>query len=84
MTNVLTLLAKSVLIPLGLTVVPLVTDAAIEKKIYGLGITALINSNEETADIMKKVKSLEKFSFLIEGVYKIIENEAKEQKKCIF
>ena len=47
---------------------------------YGPGVTALINSNKQTADIMK---SLEKFCLLIEKVSKAIENEAKEQKRCI-
>ena len=37
--NVLKSLSKSVLIPLGLTTVALVTDAAIPKKIFGSGTT---------------------------------------------
>ena len=49
-------LAKSVLIPLGLSAGMSATDAAIQKKIYGSGTTALINSNEEMEDIMKIVK----------------------------
>ena len=48
MKTVLTPLAKSVLIPLGLTAAASATDAAIQKKIYGSGITAVITSNEET------------------------------------
>ena len=42
MKNVLTPLDKSILIPLGLTTAALATDAAIQKKIYGLVTTALI------------------------------------------
>ena len=57
--NVLKPLAKSVLIPLGLTAAALATDAAIHKKIFGSGMTTLIISNEEMKDIMKIVKSLE-------------------------
>ena len=48
MKTVLTPLAKSVLIPLGLTAAASATDASIQKKIYGSGITAVITSNEET------------------------------------
>ena len=53
MKNVLKPLAKSVLIPLGLTAAASATDAAIQKEIYGLGMTTLIISNEEINDIKK-------------------------------
>ena len=43
MRNVLTSLAKSVLLPLGSTAVASTTDAAIKKKIFGSGVTALNN-----------------------------------------
>ena len=43
-------------------------------------MTTLIIPNEETNDIMKIVKSLEKVTFLIKGVSETIESEAKEQK----
>ena len=56
--NVLKLLAKSALIPLRLTAVPLATDVAVQKKIYESGATILIISNEEIEDIMKIVKFL--------------------------
>ena len=65
MKIVLTPLAKSVLAPLGLSAASLATDAAIQKKIFGSGTTALIISNEEMDDIMKIVKSLEESSLLI-------------------
>ena len=78
--NVLKPLAKSVLIPLGLTAVASATDAAIHKKMFGSGMATLITSNEEMNDIMKIVKSLEASGLLIKGVSETIKNEAKEQK----
>ena len=57
--NVLKPLAKSVLIPLGLTTAAAsVTDAVIHKKMFGSGNRTLIMSNEEMNDIIKIVKSL--------------------------
>ena len=44
--NVLKPLAKSVLIPLGLTATASATDAAIPNKLFGSGFTTLIISNE--------------------------------------
>ena len=73
-------LAKSVLIPLGLTV--------IHKNMFRSGrpsdldsrVTILIISNEEMNEIIKIVKSLEESGLLIERVSETIRNEAKEQK----
>ena len=45
MKNLLKPLAKSVLIPLGLTVVASATVAVIQKNIFGSGITTWISSN---------------------------------------
>ena len=73
-------LAKSVLVPLGLTAAPSATDAAIHKKMFGSGMTALMISNEEMNDIIKIVKSLEESGLLIKGVSETIRNETKEQK----
>ena len=70
--NVLKALAKSVLIPLGLTVAVSVTDAAIHKKTFGSGFTTLIISNEEMNDITKIVKSHEESGLLIKDVSKRI------------
>ena len=79
--NVLKPLAKSVLIPLGLTVAASATDAAIHKEMFGSGTTTLLFSNEDLNDIMKIVKSLEESGLLIiKSVSKTIQNEAKEQK----
>ena len=58
MKNALIPLAKSVLIPLGLTAAETATDATIQKKIYGSDMTAMTVSNKEMKD-MKIVKSLE-------------------------
>ena len=55
--NVLKPLAKSVLIPLGLTAAASATDADIHKTMFGSGNATLIISNEEM-NIMKIVKSI--------------------------
>ena len=74
-------LAKSALIPLGLTVAASAADAGIHKKILGSeNMTTLIISNDEIADIIKIVKSLEDSGLLLKGVRKAIQNEAKEQR----
>ena len=56
MKNVLKPLTKSILIPSSLIAAASSTDAAIQKKIYGSGTTALIISNEGMEDIMKIVE----------------------------
>ena len=76
--NVLKPLAKSVLIPLGLTAAPSATDAAIHKKMFGSGKTTLIISNKEMNNIMKIIKSIEESGLLIKGVSVTIKNEAKK------
>ena len=77
-------LAKSVLVPLGLTAAASAADAGIHKKILGSGSdhnnTILIISNDEMDDIIKIVKSLEDSGVLLKGVSETIQNEAKEQK----
>ena len=79
--NVIKPLAKSVLIPLGLTAAASATDAGIYKKILGSGnTTTLIISNDEMKHI-KIVKSLENSRLLLKGVSKTIQSEAKEQKE---
>ena len=66
--NIIKPLAKSVLMPLGLTAAASAADAGIHKKILGSGNhpsssashnTTLIISNDEIEDIIKIVKSLE-------------------------
>ena len=78
--NVLKPLAKSVLIPLGLTAAASATDAAIHKEMFESSMTTLITWNEEMNDIMKIVQLLEESSLLIKRVSETIKNEAKEQK----
>ena len=77
-------LAKSVLVPLGLTAAASAADAGIHKKILGSGSdhnnTILIISNDEMDDILKIVKSLEDSGVLLTGVSETIQNEAKEQR----
>ena len=73
--NVLKPLAKSVLIPLGLTAAA-TTDAAIYKKMFESGTTTLIISNEEMNDIIKIVESFEESGLLIKDVSETIKNEA--------
>ena len=80
MKNVLTSLAKSVLVPLGLIAAASAADVAIQKKIFGSDIAASIISNEEMEDIMKIVKSLEESGLLTKGICETNKNEAKEQK----
>ena len=76
--NVIKPLAKSVLIPLGLTAAA-AADAGIHKKILGSGnMTTLIISNDEIEDIIKIVKSLEDSGLLLKGVTKTVPNEVKE------
>ena len=52
MENVLIQLAKTVLVPFGLFEVASATDTAIQKKIFGLRTTALINLKEEIKNIL--------------------------------
>ena len=88
--NVIKPLAKSVLIPLGLTVAASAADAGIHKKILGSGnrpsssashIIALIISNNEMEDIIKTVKCLEDSGLLLKGATETVQNEVKDQKR---
>ena len=78
MKTVLQPLAKSVLIPLGLTAAA-AADARIRKKILGSGTATIIisNENDEMEDIMKMVISLEYSGLLLKGVSETTQNEAK-------
>ena len=82
MKSVIKPLAKSVLVPLGLTAATSAVDAGIHKKILGSGHnnTILIISNDEIEDILKIVRSLEDSGLLLKVVSETIQNEAKEQK----
>ena len=77
-------MAKSILVPLGLTAAASAADAGIHKKILRSGHnnnTTLIISNDEMDDILKIVKSLEDSGVLLKGVSETIQNEAKEQRR---
>ena len=85
MKNVIKPLAKSVLIPLGLTAAASAADAGIYKKMLGSknpssshnNNTVLIISNNEMEDIIKIVKSLEDSGLLLKGVTETVQNEVK-------
>ena len=78
--NVIKPLAKSVLIPLGVTAAASAADVGIHKKILGSGNTTLIISNDEIEDIIKIIKSLEDSGLLLKRVTETAQNEVKEQK----
>ena len=67
MKNVIKLLAKSVLITLGLTAASSVSCGEIHKIILGSGTTTLIISNDEMEEIIKIVKSLKDSGLLLKG-----------------
>ena len=79
--NAIKLLAKSVLMPLGLTAAASAADIGIQKKkILGSGNTTSIISNEEMNDIINIVQALEDPNVLLKGVTETVKNETKEQK----
>ena len=80
MKNVITALAKSALIPLGLTAAESSADAGIHKKILGSGNITLIISNKDMEDLIKVVKSPEDSGLLLKRVTESVQNEVKEQK----
>ena len=82
MKSVIKPLAKSVLIPLGLTAAASAADTGIHKKFLrsGHNNTTLIISNDEMDDILKIVKFLEDSGVLLKGVSETIQNEAREQR----
>ena len=71
MKNVLKPLAKSVLIPLGLTAAAAATDAAIHKKMFGSSTTTLIILNEEMNDLTKTVLKFHRKQKYQKNVYRI-------------
>ena len=58
-------LARNVLAPLRISAAVSAIDGSILKKMLGSGMTTLIISNDEMDDILKIVKSLRKFWFII-------------------
>ena len=80
MKSALTLLAKSVLLPFGLSADMSATDAAVQNEMYGSRTTALRISNQKMQNKMKIVKSFEELRILIKRINETIKNEAKDQK----
>ena len=81
MKNLIQLLAKSVLIPLGLTAQASAADAGIHKQILGSGHnTTLIISNEKIKDILKIAKSLEDCGLLLEEVSETIKKNKRTKR----
>ena len=81
MKNVLTTLANSVLVPLGLTsAAAAATDAAIQRKNFRSGTTTLIIWNKEREDIMKIVKSIQESGLLVKSFSQI---KMKEKNKKV-
>ena len=78
--NIITPLAKSAFIPLGLTAAASAVDAGMRKKILGSGNTILIISNKDMEDLIKIVKYLEDSGLLLKGVTESVQNEVKELK----
>ena len=79
--NVIKPLAKSELIPLGLTAAASAADAGIHKKILGSGNTTLIISNKDMNDTIKIVPTLEDSNILLKGVTETVKNEKKNKKE---
>ena len=69
----ITPIAKSVLIPWGLTAAASAADAGIHKNILGSGNTTLVVSNDEIWDIIKIAKSLEDSGLLLKWVTEIVQ-----------
>ena len=81
MKNVIKPLAKSFLVPLGLTSAASAADAGIHKRILGLGTTTLIILNDKMIDIIKTVKFIEDSGFLLKGVSQTIQIKLKNKKE---
>ena len=79
--NVLKSLAKSILVPLGLTAAAAATDAVIEKKFFESGTATLVFSNEVLNASMKIIKSLEEPDLLTKGVGETVEMKQKKEKE---
>ena len=84
--NVIKLLVKSVLVPLGSTAAASAAEPRIHKKNLRIccpsssaaRTTALIISNDEIKDTIKIIKFLEDSGLLLKRVSETVQNEAKE------
>ena len=79
MKNVLTPLAKKILLPFGLSARMSPVNPAIQKKIYESGTAAFIIANEEMKDIMKIVNSLEESGLFVKGISETAKKETKKK-----
>ena len=75
------LLAKNVLVPLGITAAASEIDAGIQKKIHGSGTATLIISNEEMNDIIKFVQALEDSNILLKWVTKQLKMKQNNKRE---
>ena len=78
-------LIKNILKPLalalalGLATAASATDAAVHKKMFGLGMTTVIIYNEEMHDIMKVVRALEESGSLVKSFAKQLKIKLKNE-----
>ena len=79
MKNVLTPIAKSVLVPLGLKAAESATNASIQKIFFWIGDDCTDNQKRKN-NIMQLVKSLGESGLLIKGISETIKHETKEKK----
>ena len=79
--NVIQSLARSVLIPLGLTAPASAADPGIHKNVLGSGTITLRISNDEMEHVIKIVKSLQDSGLLLKGVSETVQNEAEEKRE---
>ena len=74
-------IGKNILAPLELSAAMSATDPAIQKKIYDLGNTTVIISNDDMDDLIKIITALEEHDILLKGISKKIKNETKKQEE---
>ena len=72
------LLGKNILAPLGLSAAMSVTDATIQKKMYGSGTKTIKFSNDDLNDMTNNVKALEYSDVLMKGITKTLKNDIKK------
>lgn len=80
MKNLVTPLAKSVFVLLGLTETASEAYAVIQEKRFGSRMRTLILFNDKRDDVMKIVTSHENADLLRVGVSETVETEVKKQK----
>ena len=71
---------KNILVPLGLSAAMSGIDRAIQKSMFGYGITTLKIGNKEFSDMMKIIKVLKDHGVSLKGITKAAQNEVKSQR----